>query len=71
MGNLADGFPPGVAEPARWPDEPNIPRVSRGEKDRVNKLKSLGNAVVPQVVEVIGRAIMEAHVYTNVPEDRP
>ena len=32
---------------------------------RVDRLRSLGNAVVPQVVEVIGRAIMRATV--NVP----
>lgn len=25
------------------------------------RLKALGNAVVPQIVEVIGRAIMEIH----------
>jgi hypothetical protein len=29
-------------------------------KNRVHRLKALGNAVVPQIVEVIGRAIMEA-----------
>lgn len=28
-------------------------------KDRVNRLKALGNAVVPQIPEIIGRAIME------------
>jgi DNA (cytosine-5)-methyltransferase 1 len=27
--------------------------------DRVNRLKALGNAVVPQIVEIIGKAIME------------
>lgn len=34
--------------------------VSAGlAKHRVNKLKALGNAVVPQIPEIIGRAIME------------
>jgi len=28
--------------------EPNIPRVTTGEKDRVQKLKALGNGQVPQ-----------------------
>jgi DNA (cytosine-5)-methyltransferase 1 len=32
--------------------------VSR-QMDRVNRLKALGNAVVPQIAEIIGRAIME------------
>jgi site-specific DNA-cytosine methylase len=27
----------------------------------VDRLRSLGNAVVPQVVEIIGRAIMEGY----------
>jgi DNA (cytosine-5)-methyltransferase 1 len=43
-----------------WPTEPNVGRVAHGVPDRVDRLKSLGNAVVPQVVEMIGRAILEA-----------
>tara|TARA_R110002020_G_scaffold251832_1_gene465629 strand:+ start:197 stop:1408 length:1212 start_codon:yes stop_codon:yes gene_type:complete len=34
-------------------------RVSIGVKDRASRLKTLGNAVVPQVVEQIGKAILE------------
>lgn len=43
-----------------WPIEPNVGRVAHGVPYRVDRLKSLGNAVVPQVVGVIGRAILEA-----------
>ena len=44
-----------------WAIEPNSRRVAYGVPGRVDRLKQLGNAVVPQVVEVIGRAIMEAN----------
>ena len=30
-----------------------------GRVDRAKRLKALGNAVVPQIVEIIGKAIME------------
>ncbi len=41
-----------------WLPEPSVGRVANGIPRRVDRLRSLGNAVVPQVVEVIGRAIM-------------
>jgi len=34
-------------------------RVPDGLPDRIHRLKSLGNAVVPQIPELIGRAILE------------
>lgn len=40
-----------------WISEPNVGRVAHGIPARVDRLRSLGNAVVPQVVEVIGRAL--------------
>ena len=46
---------PGVAI---WSSEPNVGRVADGVPNRTHRLKSLGNAVVPQVVEQIGKAIM-------------
>jgi len=52
MGDLVNGVSP-------WMVEPDIPRVAKGIKDRTSKLKGLGNAVVPQIPEIIGRAIME------------
>ena len=42
-----------------WATEPDVGRVAHGVPNRVDRLKSLGNAVVPQVVEWIGRRIME------------
>lgn len=44
---------------ARWATEPAVGRVAYGIPSRVDRLRCLGNAVVPQVVELIGRAIIE------------
>jgi len=41
-----------------WSVEPDVGRVAHGIPRRVDRLRCLGNAVVPQVVEVIGRAIL-------------
>jgi DNA (cytosine-5)-methyltransferase 1 len=40
-----------------WFIEPNVGRVAHGVPTRVDRLRSLGNAVVPQIPEIIGRAI--------------
>ena len=41
-----------------WRVEPNVGRVANGVPNKVDRLKQLGNAVVPQIPELIGRAIM-------------
>lgn len=43
-----------------WKVEPNMGRVANGVSGRVDRLKQLGNAVVPQIPEMIGRAILAA-----------
>ncbi len=40
-----------------WNAEPNVGRVAHGIPARVDRLRGLGNAIVPQVAEVIFRAI--------------
>ena len=42
-----------------WKAEPNVGRVADGVPRRSHRLRQLGNAVVPQVVEQIGRAIKQ------------
>ncbi len=43
----------------QWSVEPNVGRVAHGVPNRVDRLKALGNAVVPQVAKQIGEMIME------------
>ena len=43
-----------------WESEPAVGRVADGVPRRVDRLRCLGNAVVPQVAEYIGRCIMAA-----------
>jgi DNA (cytosine-5)-methyltransferase 1 len=42
-----------------WQVEPDVGRVAHGIPNRVDRLKQLGNAVVPQIPELIGRAICQ------------
>ena len=42
-----------------WSVEPDVGRVAYGVPSRVDRLRGLGNAVVPQIVELIGRRIIE------------
>jgi len=43
-----------------WEFEPNVGRVAHGVPGRVHRLKALGNSIVPQIAEEIGRAIIKA-----------
>ena len=43
-----------------WHTEPNVGRVAHGVPGRVHRLKGLGNSIVPQIAEEIGRAIIKA-----------
>jgi len=69
LGRVLDGLSCGLYEvvgrcdwptgPGREQHEWEPPRVIPNASNRAKRLKALGNAVVPQVAELIGRAIME------------
>ena len=42
-----------------WPAEPAVGRVAHGIPRRVDRIKGLGNAIVPQIAEQIGLTIKE------------
>lgn len=46
-----------------WATEPDVGRVAYGVPNRVDRLRALGNAVVPQIPEIIGRAIMKRGIH--------
>ena len=47
-----------------WAFEPDVGRMAYGVPNRVDRLRGLGNAVVPQVAEIVGRLVM-AHANEN------
>lgn len=49
-----------VTECGWWSAEPDVGRVAHGVAARVDRLRCLGNALVPQIPELIGRAILAA-----------
>ena len=42
-----------------WEFEPDVGRVAHGISGRVHRLKALGNSIVPQIVEEIGKALIK------------
>jgi DNA (cytosine-5)-methyltransferase 1 len=43
-----------------WQVEPNVGRVADGIPSRVDRLRCLGNAVVPQCAQTVGEMILDA-----------
>ena len=66
VGGMADGVSARLDGHLGFEREPNIPRVATGIPERVNRLKALGNSIVPQVIYNIGLAILEEEERTNV-----
>jgi len=52
--------PPEAERDGWWAVEPDVGRVAYGVPARVDRLRALGNAVVPQVAELVGRRLLES-----------
>jgi hypothetical protein len=65
MGYATGYTDPEYTEPMQLQDhlgfesEPDIPRVTTRKEHRVNRLKCLGNSIVPQIMHEIGKAILK------------
>lgn len=59
LGGMVDGLSSRLDGHYGFEVEPDIPRVAENIPDRVNRLKSLGNSIVPQIIYHIGMAILE------------
>ena len=49
----------GQSRGTQWATEPDVGRVAHGIPARVDRLRGLGNAVVPQVAELIGKMVVD------------
>ena len=58
--NKPDAYSAGSSEGTWWEREPAVGRVADGVSRRVDRLRGLGNSVVPQVAEWIGREIVRS-----------
>ena len=59
------GWRSGSCDKDWWTTEPNVGRVANGVPNRVDRLKCLGNAVVPHQFYPIFRAIMEVEMQSR------
>jgi DNA (cytosine-5)-methyltransferase 1 len=48
-----------ISDSRRWSIESTVCRVVNGLPNRSHRIKSLGNSIVPQIAEAIGKAIMK------------
>ena len=63
LGGVADGISRwmdrGMSAPGYWMPEPDIPRITSKKEHRADRLKCLGNAVVPQQFYPVFKAIAD------------
>ena len=61
LGGTGDGVSKRIH--GHWGDnwEEGTPRVAEGQKNRAQRLKALGNSVIPQIPAVLAKAILDIH----------
>jgi DNA (cytosine-5)-methyltransferase 1 len=61
LGGIADGLPLRLDRHHWTPDwEAGVPRTENGTPNRIARLRCLGNTIIPQIAEIIARAIVAA-----------
>ncbi|MCC4295839.1 DNA cytosine methyltransferase [Brevundimonas aurantiaca] len=71
LGRVVDGLPAWLdGLSIGWAEEPPVPRVAKGVPARSDRLHGLGNAVVPAIPEIIGRAILAAEAEMTLPANQ-
>ena len=48
----------GAERDCRWPAQPGVGRVAHGLPCRVDRIRALGNALIPKIAELLARAIV-------------
>ncbi|MEU8631447.1 DNA cytosine methyltransferase [Amycolatopsis sp. NPDC048633] len=66
-GNLRPHRGPELAHRSRWAVEPDVGRVAYGVPRGLDRRRALGNAVVPDAAERLGRLILATHHAALVP----
>ena len=60
LGRASDGLFKGLDRPWGKGWEDGTRRIATGQKDRVNRLKALGNAICPQVAQFVGQCLLDS-----------
>lgn len=63
LGGIINGFSGRIHNYSTW--ERGVPRLEKGDWQQEDRFRCLGNAVVPQVAEYVGRCVIDFHNRTG------